>query len=315
MGLYESLAAIHQADSPTVIDWDAAASAAIASTPRGHLDLTDTTNQAYRDAVIEARDGIDRTVGEEVTLPDNIEVVDRHHWIDAAASSFDRMLTPSLPDIEADSVSQTLNTGTSAFTLAFLSRRVIGQYDPALFGDVSDTALYVVHPNVGTVAEDLEADVELFRRWIMHHEVSHAAEFDLAPWLRQLLEDRLATVLSGLPRGKIDRSALGDLHRTMTVIEGFAELLMDESLDEDVTALRERLEARRAGMGPMQQVIEWLLGITAKRQQYSRGREFFIAIADARGMDATLSVWSDPSSFPTTAELSDPTLWLERIDP
>lgn len=315
MGLYESIGAIQQSDGGRLIDWDAAANAATASTPRGKLDLDAPTEAAYREAVIEARDGVRSTVGTDVSLPDVIEVIDRHHWIEQAAATFDLMVTPAMPELDSGPVPRSINTTTAAITLGFLGRRVIGQYDPALFGDPDDSALYVVHPNVEEVATELEVDVELFRRWIMHHEVSHAAEFALAPWLRPHLEHHLEAVLSGLPERQLNREALGELNRTMTAIEGFAELLMDEALDEDVTLLRERLEARRAGMGPIQQLIEWLLGISAKRQQYKRGRTFFIAIEDAQGMDGTLAVWETPDNLPTDEELADPERWIERVDP
>lgn len=313
MGLVESLEAIRNAEGTQLVDWTAAAAAATSSTPRGTLEMSDATERAYRESVIEARAGVQRTVDIDITLPDQIEVIDRHHWIDQAAQSFDRMLHPTLTEFDSGEFSRTVNTGTASVMLAFLGRRVIGQYDPALFRTVDDTALYVVHPNVETVAEELDVDVDLFRRWIMHHEVSHAAEFNLAPWLDGFLEDRLSAVLAALPKQRIDRDAMADLNHTMTAIEGFAELLMDESLDADVTTLRERLEARRAGLGPIQQLIEWALGISAKRQQYRRGRDFFVAISDTNGLEATLAVWETPENLPTEAELVDPELWLDRV--
>lgn len=315
MNLFESVEAIRTADGDGIVDWAAAARAANASTPRGRLDLDEATERAYREAVVEARSAVSRAVGVEVALPATIEVVDRHHWIDQAARSFDRMLAPALPPIEYAPLARTLNTGSAAFTLAFLGRRVIGQYDPALFAAEDDTVLLVVHPNVVSVADELGVDIDPFRRWVLHHEMTHAAEFALAPWLRPHLEERLTAVLTALARGRIDRAGIADLNRIMTAIEGFAELLMDETIDEDVSDLRERLEARRAGLGPVQQLIEWLLGITAKREQYATGRDFFQAVADDRGIGATVAVWADPDALPSDEELADPAAWLERVDP
>lgn len=315
MGFVESLEAVRAADGDALVDWSAAAAAATASTPRGELALDPATEAAYRDAVIEARDAVSATVGQPVELPETIEVIDRHHWIEQAAASFARMLDPAMPSVAHASLARTVNTGSAAFTLAILGRRVIGQYDPALFGTEDAAALYVVHPNVGVIADELDVEVGPFRRWVLHHEVAHAAEFCLATWLRPHLEEQLEAVLRALADGSFDRAALGELTRTMTAIEGFAELVMDESIDEDVSHLRDRLEDRRAGLGPLQQLVDWLLGITAKRQQYQRGREFFLAVADARGIDATLAVWRSPSNLPTESELTEPTRWIDRIDP
>lgn len=315
MGLYRSISAISAAEGDVLVDWSAAAEAAVGVTEPGRLDIDDVTEAAYRAAIIEARDAVGRTVGTSVSLPGTIEVIDRHHWIDQASVSFERMLGQTIPDIEHAGLVRTINTSTAAFTLAVLGRRVIGQYDPALFGDDNEIALYVVHPNVATVAEELSVDETVFRRWVLHHEVTHAAEFDLAPWLRPYLEDRLGSVLSSLSRGDIDRENLADLSRTMTAVEGFAELVMDVSMDDDVTQLRDRLEARRAGLGPVQQVIDWLLGITSKRRQYRLGRSFFTDIEQAHGMGATLAVWEDPSNLPSDTELADPSAWVERVNP
>ena len=315
MGIYESLTAIQNADRRRMVDWQAAADAAVASTPRGSLGLDLETEESYRTAVIEARDAVSATVGIEIDLPETIEIVDRHHWIEQAATSFGRMLDPVMATQQGPDLARYVNTGSAAFTLAVLGRRVVGQYEPALFGDVEEMALYVVHPNVQHVATELAVDEEMFRQWILHHEVTHAAEFDLAPWLKPHLETQLSAVLSSLASGRFDHQGIAALTRTMTVIEGFAELLMDASIEADVTTLRDRLEAKRAGLGPIQQLVDWLLGITAKREQYAKGREFFLTIEQNRGITATLEVWDAPENLPTQQELRDPMRWIERVDP
>lgn len=314
VGLYQSLAALGDATTEGAIDWSAAADAATASTPRGELDLDEATVATYRQATIEARDAVSAAVGRDVVLPETIEVIDRHHWIERSAASFDRMISGSLPQPEL-SVAMTVNTASAAVTLAMLARRVVGQYEPALFGGPDDTALYVVEPNAVAVADDLDVEATTFRRWILHHEVVHAAEFALAPWLRTYLEERFTQVLASLANGQLDREALDDITRAMTAVEGFAELLMDEAIDADVAHLRDRLEARRAGLGPFQQLVDWLLGISSKRRQYKRGRAFFATVAQAKGLEATLAVWDAPSALPTAAELDAPERWIERIDP
>lgn len=315
MDLIRSLQAVQGADGDGLVDWDAAAQAAIASTPPGELSIDPATETAYREGVIEARDAVATAVDAEVALPERIEVLHRHHWIEMTAAMFERMVDPALPPMPDSDLSRTINTGTAGLTLGVLGRRVIGQYDPALFATPAEAGLYIVHPNVEMVAAELEADPGRFRRWVLHHEVSHAAEFAMAPWLRSFLEEHLERTLSNLGRASIDRDALGELNRGMTVIEGFAEVLMDEAMDDDVSQLRERIEARRSGLGPIRQLVDWLLGISAKRRQYERGRRFFADVMDARGLEATLAVWASPEHLPTEDELDDPTRWLHRVDP
>lgn len=314
MGLYESLQHLTDADDDAPVDWTAAADAAAASTPRGELELDEATVEWYHQAVVEARDAVSETVDTTVELPSTVEVLDRHHWIEQAALSFDRMLATTLPD-EATSLARTINTASAAMTLAVLSRRVVGQYEPGLFGKPTDEALFIVEPNAVEVADELGVDRRTFRRWVLHHEVVHAAEFSLAPWLRPYLEERFRRVLATVAEGRLDRDSLDDITLAMTAVEGFAELLMDEAFAGDATVMRDRLDARRAGIGPIQQVIDWVLGITSKRQQYARGRAFFEAVADDRGVGATLAVWEVPEHLPTAAELAEPDRWLDRVDP
>lgn len=315
MDLLASLEALRDADGAGLVDWSAAAAAASVATSRGSLQLDEAERAAYHDAVREARDGVAAVVGQPVTLPDQIEVVDRHHWIERAAVSFERIVDPMMPTLHQPPIAHAANTATAAVTLGVLGRRVVGQYDPALFGDPSDRAMYLVHPNLTHVAGELDVPLETFRRWVIHHEVSHAAEFALAPWLVDHLESNIERAIGAFAERSIDRTALADLTATMTVVEGFAELLMDEAIDADVADLRAKLDARRAGLGPIATLIDWVLGIDAKRRQYQRGKQFFTTIADRRGLEATLAVWADPSSLPTAAEIGAPERWIERMDP
>lgn len=313
MGLYESLRAIRGASGDSLVDWEAAAAAATASTPRGELSLSDNGLAAYRADIRTATAAVEGVVEGDVHLPDRVEVLDRHHWIERTANSFERMVEPIIPASPTPDAARSINTSTASFTLAVLGRRVVGQFEPGLFGTADDRALYVVHPNVLHMADELDVPVDPFRRWVLHHEVSHAAEFDLAPWLTGYLEERIERAIGSLAHARFDRDALRELTVAMTVVEGFAELLMDEAIDEDVEFLRDRLEARRAGLGPLTQLIDWVLGITAKRRQYELGRAFFLDVSERRDLATTLTVWESPEHLPTADELDDPEAWLERV--
>jgi len=60
------------------------------------------------------------------------------------------------------------------------------------------------------------------------------------------MEDGIAT----LSEGSFDRDAFRDLDAAMTVVEGYAELLMDHAFDEEYEDLRRKLDERRQGRGP-----------------------------------------------------------------
>lgn len=313
MSIRRSLRAIRTAEADRIVDWEAAATAAREGTPRGELDLADDERERYADAVREARDAIARTLDRPVDLPEAVEAVDRHHWIDRTATNFGRIVDPALAEVRPNALAGTVNAATAATTLGLLGRRVVGQFDPALFRDPEEATLVLVHPNVVRVAAVLDVDRDRFRRWVLHHEVSHAAEFTIAPWLRGHLEDHIRRTLETLSRGRLDRSGVAELDRTMTAVEGFAELLMDEAMPGEVDELRTRLESRRAGVNPLIQLLDWLLGIAAKRRQYERGRAFFEAVARTRGLEATVAVWDGPDSLPTGDELDDPRRWMARV--
>ncbi|ELY51633.1 zinc-dependent metalloprotease [Natronolimnohabitans innermongolicus] len=320
MNLYRSARAVAGASGDDMIDWESAADAAKAVTDPGSLDLEPGEREAYARDVRDAREGIREVSGAAFDVPDTIEVQNRHHWIDANIATFERVmgtLQHQLPDGAFPGVARTINTGTMTVLLAFLGRNVLGQYDPLLLAETpeDDHALYFVRPNILSAAESLEVDPERFRRWIAFHEVTHAAEFGAAPWLSDHLEARMEEGISTLSEGSFDRDAFRELDATMTVVEGYAELLMDHAFDGEYADLRRKLDARRQGRGPLQQLLRRLLGLGLKERQYQRGKQFFETVVERRDLETAGLVWEGPDALPTQDELDAPGLWLERVDP
>jgi uncharacterized protein (DUF2342 family) len=319
MNLYRSVRAVagSTGDGSGAIDWDAVAEAARASTEAGSLALSPAEREGYAADVRDARRRL-RSVGEvQFDVPATIEIQNRHHWIDANIRTFERVMRPieEHGTTVLPGVTRVVNTGTMAFVLSFLAKHVLGQYDPLLLADDDDHGLYFVHPNIRRVAGVLDVDYPRFRRWIAFHEVAHAAEFGAAPWLSDHLETRMERGLDALAAGDIDREAFADLDVAMTAVEGYAELLMDRAFDDEYADLREKLDARRQGGGPLARIVRRLLGLGLKRRQYERGARFFRVVADARGVAAASRVWDRPENLPTNDELDDPSRWLRRVDP
>ncbi|WP_096591697.1 zinc-dependent metalloprotease [Halorubrum ezzemoulense] len=343
MAILRSVRAVAEAEGPGVVDWDRAASAAKEATDPGSIAISDAERAGYAADVRDARSRLTEVAGIEFDVPDTVEVQNRHHWIDASVGTFRRVMDPieaaaadpGGPDGTFDAtpakrgpafaqdVSRVANTGSMAFALGFLSRNVLGQYDPLLLADEPDAdhGLYFVHPNIVAVASALDVDYPRFRRWIAFHEVTHAAEFGAAPWLPEYLESRVERGVEGMVGGEggvsrgLDPDAFAELQAAMTAVEGYAEVLMDRAFDGEYADLRAKLDERRGGGGPVRRLAQRLLGLGLKRRQYERGAAFFRHVADERGIEAAGAVWERAENLPTGDELDDPDAWIARVDP
>ncbi|MFB6183945.1 MAG: zinc-dependent metalloprotease [Haloarculaceae archaeon] len=315
MSLYESVRAVTGASGDGPVDWSAVAAGARAATDPGSIDLSDADRTGYATDVRDARDRIRAVAGIDFDLPDTVEVLNRHHWLDANVETFERVMRPLDDRVEAvPAVGRVVNTGSMVVALSFLSNNVLGQYDPVLLAkDADDHALYFVHPNIVRIADALDVPFARFRRWIAFHELAHAAEFAAAPWLADHLESRLEEAVGSLTEGAIDRDSLGELDTAMTVVEGYAELVMDRAFDDEYADLRRKLDRRRRQRGPVARLVGRLLGLETKRRQYERGKAFFDTVADARGIAGATAVWDRPEALPTDEELDRPDLWLRRV--
>jgi coenzyme F420 biosynthesis associated uncharacterized protein len=235
--------------------------------------------------------------------------------------------------------------------LGYAARRVIGQYDVALFGPERPGRLLFVKENMAAALRDLGADPGLFARWIAVHECTHVVQLERVEWLRPYLR-RLATELiegatSGIDaralrelgrgliasprefvrsalRGELARTLAGSeqrarldrLQATMSVIEGHAEHVMDAAgggLGTGVDELRDRLDRRRADRGGLSAVLRRLLGIDLKLRQYALGKSFCDAVVARGGPEALRVAWRSAGDLPSLAELERPERWLDRV--
>ncbi len=332
MDLFRSVGAVASASGDGVVDWAAVSEAAKSGTDPGSLDLSAADREGYATDVRDARDRIREVGGVEFDVPETVSLQNRHHWIDANVDTFRRLIEPMAEEFDQPlfpGASRVVNTGSMSFSLAFLGRHVLGQYDPLLLAEADrgrtsprsastddgpTHELYFVHPNIERTARELNVDFPRFRRWIAFHEVTHAAEFGAAEWLPGYLESRMRDTVTELAAGGLNREAFSELDAAMTAVEGYAELLMDRAFDEEYDDLRRKIDARRGGGGPVDQLIRRLLGLGLKRRQYERGAAFFTAVADAEGLETAGRVWDRPENLPTEAELDDPERWLARIE-
>ena len=145
--------------------------------------------------------------------------------------------------------------------------------------------------------------------WVTIHEITHAVQFEGAPWLRRYLGGLVGGLLdsaggsvklpppdSRIPslaelRAGAERASSGDLLRVtlgeerwktveqiqaaMSLVEGHAEHVMDavgEEVLPSLARMREALNRRRGDRGLSWRMLERLLGLEMKMRQYRVGR-------------------------------------------
>ncbi|MFI8414711.1 zinc-dependent metalloprotease [Paeniglutamicibacter gangotriensis] len=164
-------------------------------------------------------------------------IVDRPGWARANTQSFEAMLAPAMEQLaktrgekisEATQVLSSLATGVEmGAILAFMSSKVLGQYDPfagLLHADLpAGGRLMLVAPNIVAIERELKVDTDDFRLWVTLHEQTHRVQFAAAPWLREHLQSKIAELLASL---LAEPEALGERLRAAAseVVRGKKEL-------------------------------------------------------------------------------------------
>jgi coenzyme F420 biosynthesis associated uncharacterized protein len=220
----ESTASQSSAPAQALINWDLAASTAARLAPPG----PSLTAAEIGDAVSQLRELADASVSHvhQITgleaardLRDSsVLVVDRASWAKANTQSFAVMLKPAIEKMlesRRGTVSPGAATVSGAITgsqlgavLAFLSSKVLGQYDPfAALAEGSQAPsggrLLLVAPNIIAVERELNVDPTDFRLWVCLHEQTHRVQFAAAPWLRHHMLNEIDN-LSGHLLGNVD---------------------------------------------------------------------------------------------------------------
>ena len=246
-------------------------------------------------------------------------------------------------------------TGQIALLLGYLGRRVLGQYDIPILDAESDAAgIYFVEPNIARVAQRAGVDLEALRLWVALHESTHAYQFRVGdpPWLRaytaSLIEAYLAEAVRALESGqgmrarlrdvwrRFDRDdpagtglmrlaltdaqaeALGRIQALMTLMEGYSNHVMratGRTVIPEFEALEARMKARERARGASSRVLNRLLGLDLKLEQYRIGEQFVAHVVETRGLEFMNAVWRGPELLPTLPETRDPAAWIERVAP
>jgi coenzyme F420 biosynthesis associated uncharacterized protein len=340
------------------VDWDLAAATAGALSKSGPA-------VSYSDAmqvVSELRALTDEAAGHvaeytglspQVEVPP-VRVVDRKDWAAVNIEGLKQVIIPLVSRLSgdrqpgglADAIGSRV-TGVQAGTvLAYLSGRVLGQYE-VFSGNPGQLLLNA--PNIVEVERKLGADPRDFRLWVCLHEVTHRSQFTAVPWMRgyflgevqafvdasqggeHILERlrRGVATLSEALRDPESRASVIDIVQTpaqkavldrltalMTLLEGHAEFVMDGVGPEvipTVESIRSKFNRRRESGNPLEKAVRRLLGIEVKMRQYAEGRKFVHGVVERVGMDGFNKVFDSPLTLPRLEELGDPDAWVSRV--
>ncbi|HZN13966.1 MAG TPA: zinc-dependent metalloprotease [Acidimicrobiales bacterium] len=235
--------------------------------------------------------------------------------------------------------------------LGWMSTRVLGQYDLLLIEDEEpdeQDIVYYVGPNVLALEKRFAFPPREFRLWLALHEVTHRAQFTGVPWMGAYFRSLVASTLDSVDpspgrlldalrrtfdeiragRNPLDEGGLVALLATpeqaetlqkvqglMSLLEGHGDVTMDRAGAARIPSaarfgavLRDR---RRQGT-PVTKLVQKLVGLEAKMNQYEQGEQFIAAVEEAGGDALFNRVWEGPEWLPTSAEIKDPPLWIDR---
>ena len=304
---------------------------------------------------------IEPIVAEEIgsQLPAALEtpaVVDRLQWVDLNVATF-RLLFERIertlleaqdgPDTTARAISRWLNRAVGnqqlGFMLAFLGRKVLGQYDVSLLAaGPTRGRLHFVEPNISATASAMRIPRDEFRTFIALHEATHAFEFEAHAWLRPYFADlvgrtmeQLAAESGGLMGRLRDAMAGGEGHwlerimtpgqretfnqtqALMSLLEGYSNHVMNAAgarILPNFAEIHDRFERRGERRGALERAIMRLTGLDLKMEQYAAGERFADTVIAMRDRAFLNRVWSGPEALPSLEEIRAPEAWIARME-
>jgi len=323
-----------KSQAQALINWDLAASAAARLTPAGPSLGSREIGAAVENLRLMADISVPHVhdiTGLEAArdLRDSsVLVVDRASWAKANTQSFAVMLQPAIEKMlenrrgtvspGAASVGGAITGSQLGAILAFLSSKVLGQYDPFSALAENSTApaagrLLLVAPNIISVERELNVAPEDFRLWVCLHEQTHRVQFAAAPWLRHhmleqiedLSEHLLGNVDSIMERAAAAAKALKD--RTGTGAApgrgAILDLLQDPAEKAAISHLTAVMSLLEGHANVVMDAVDASIVPSVKtiRQRFNaRGTERGAIekfIRSLLGLDAKMRQYSDGSKF------------------
>ena len=222
--------------------------------------------------------------------------------------------------------------------------------DPEVASAEDQDLVYYVGPNVLALEKRFAFPPKEFRLWLALHEVTHRAQFTGVPWLREhylglvhetlesvdpdprRLLDAFGKVVNDLRSGRkpLDdggivallatpeqRLVLDKVGGLMSLLEGHGDITMDRAGADRIPSAHRFarvLRERRASVNPATKLLQRLIGLEAKINQYAQGERFIEEVERlGGGPDALAPAWRGASWLPTLAEIREPEEWIARV--
>lgn len=314
-------------------------------------EMTEVTNQVSR--IVPEATGL-QLPGSPRTV-----VIDRAEWIDRNVSTFAHLTEPARRKI-AERMEQSGTRGATAAMMAervmgvetravlsILSRRVLGQYELVLPSGESGDVVAYVGPNILQLERAHQFTPSEFRFWVALHELTHRAQFQGIPWMRDYFLGLVAELVEssrpepGILGRVIDeigsRRSAGDpildergllglfgspeqnavvdkVQALMSLLEGHGHVVMDRVGAERLKTqarMSRVLKARRQDKRTA--AFFRLTGLEMKMNQYKEGERFVLTIEREADWNTVGLAFRGASSLPDLTEIRDPTRWLQRV--
>lgn len=289
----------------------------------------------------------------------NTLVIDRSEWMDRNVATFAHLTEPARRKLEeriaevgsrsqsAAAIAERIMAAETRAVLSILSRRVLGQYELVLpTGELGDTVAYV-GPNILQMERTHQFKPAEFRFWVALHELTHRAQFQGIPWMRdyfmglvaelvetsrpndgalgrlieeisdrwssgrQIVDERGLIGLLGSPE---QNAVVDKVQALMSLLEGHGHVVMDRvgaerlrSQDRMSRVLKGRRQDKRTA------AFFRLTGLEMKLKQYKQGEDFVLGVEREAGWDALHIAFRGASSLPDLSEIENPTKWLQRV--
>lgn len=237
-----------------------------------------------------------------------------------------------------------MQVGQGAGTLA---REVFGGTDTGL-PLLREPGLLLVPANVERFADGLDAEADEVWHMLAVREAAHARLFAHVPWLRAHLLGAVDAYARGIeidadqmeeavraidptdveqlrgalaqgifsPRRTPDQErALLRLETALALVEGWVEEVTAAAVAPHLphaVPLREMLRRRRAAGGPAEDTFRQLVGLELRPRRARDAARLWALVARERGVSGRDELWSQLDLFPTTEDLDNPDLFVDR---
>lgn len=233
--------------------------------------------------------------------------------------------------------------------LGTVGQKVLGQYELPIPRSESPALLFVV-PNIADLEREWSLPAVEFRAWVALHETTHAFELG-RPWARDHffglirdlvdgmdldlsgIQERLAGLdlsdperlsemigdpvdLLGQSLSEEGRLRLARLQAFMAAAEGYADHVMQEvgrKMLPTFDRIDEVMRRRREDRSQEDRMVERMLGIDLKREQYRLGGAFCERVVELTNEQTLALMWTNAEALPSMPELEEPRLWLARM--